>query len=193
MEKIIMPKVLVLLERRDNMQQCKFQAAEIKKLLKNMVILVDSREKNNKHILDYFTKNYINYRIEKLDYGDYSFMFPVTATGTNIYFHREICIERKANLEELSNNLAQGRERFESEFLRAGNNGCKVYLMVEDTKGYTGIIEHQYSTKLRPTAYMASLKAFEARFNTNVQFINKDYAGYYIYVTFCYFAREALK
>lgn len=175
------------------MQQFKFKTSDIKGLIKDMIVLVDTREKNNKHILNYFYQNNINYRIDKLEYGDYSFLIPGTAAGTNIYFHRQICIERKSSLEELSGNLAQSRDRFENEFLRAGNDGCKVYLMVEDVKGYTGIIEHQYNTKLRPAAYMASLKAFEARFNTNIQFINKDYAGYYIYSTFTYFAREILK
>lgn len=175
------------------MQEYKFQANDIKRLIKDMVVLVDTREKNNNHILNYFHKNDINYRIDKLDYGDYSFLIPGTAAGTDIYFHREIIIERKASLEELSGNLAQSRDRFEGEFLRAGNDGCKIYLMVESPDGYTSIINHKYNTQLRPAAYMASLKTFEARFNANIQFINKDYAGYYIYSTFTYFAREILK
>lgn len=41
-----------------------------------MVILVDSREKKNSHILDYFRKQKIAYQVEKLEYNDYSFMIP---------------------------------------------------------------------------------------------------------------------
>ena len=58
------------------MKQYKFSVEEIKKLTKSMVILVDSREKKNSHILDYFRKQKIAYQVEKLEYNDYSFMIP---------------------------------------------------------------------------------------------------------------------
>ncbi len=58
------------------MKQYKFSVEEIKKLTKSMVILVDSREKKNTHILDYFRKQKISFQTEKLEYGDYSFMIP---------------------------------------------------------------------------------------------------------------------
>lgn len=114
-----------------SMKQHKFSVEELKKLTKSMVILVDSREKQNSHILSYFDKQGITYQKEKLEYGDYSFYLPAAVAGEDIYFHRDLVVERKASLEELSGNLAQERERFEKEFLRAGNDGCKVYLMVE--------------------------------------------------------------
>lgn len=155
-------------------------------------MLVDTREKKNSHITDYFTKHGIAYEPTTLSYGDYSFMLPAAAEE-NIYFHKDIVVERKASLEELSGNLAQERERFEREFLKAGNDGAKLYLMVEDVGGYSSIISHKYNTQLTPAAYMASLKAWEARFNCNVQFIDKQYSGYYIISTFRYFAREMLK
>lgn len=63
------------------MKQYKFSVEEIKKLTKSMVILVDSREKKNTHILDYFRKQKIAYQVEKLEYGDYSFMIPAAAAG----------------------------------------------------------------------------------------------------------------
>ena len=43
------------------MKQYKFSVEEIKKLTKSMVILVDSREKKNTHILDYFRKQKISF------------------------------------------------------------------------------------------------------------------------------------
>ena len=175
------------------MKQYKFYVEEIKKLTKQMVILVDSRDKRNEHILSYFDKQEIAYKKEKLEYGDYSFMIPATAAGEDIFFHRDIAIERKASLEELSGNLAQERERFEKEFLKAGNDGCKIYLMIESPGGYSDIIGHRYRTEFTPAAYMASLKTWESRFGCNVQFIDNQYSGYYIYSTFSYFAREKLK
>lgn len=175
------------------MKQYKFSFEEIKRLTKSMVILVDSREKKNRHILDYFEKQGIPYRVEKLEYGDYSFMVPASAAGADIYFHRDCVVERKASLEELSGNLAQERDRFEKEFLKAGNDGCKTYLMVESPGGYSDIIAHKYRTEFAPAAYMASLKTFEHRFGANIQFISAGYAGYYIASTFQYYARETLK
>lgn len=173
------------------MKQYKYSVEDIKRLLKQIVILVDSREKKNSHILEYFEKNGIAYRKEKLEYGDYSFMIP--ATDGHIYFHRDCVLERKASLEELSGNLAQERERFEKEFLKAGNDGAKTYLMVEAPGGYSDIIAHRYKTEFAPAAYMASLKTWEHRFGCNVQFISPEYSGYYIISTFQYYAKEALK
>ena len=174
------------------MKQYKFSVEDIKKLTKQMVILVDSREKKNSHILDYFRKQKISFQTEKLEYGDYSFMIPAAA-GEDIYFHRDCVVERKTSLEELSGNLTGERERFEKEFLKAGNDGCKVYLMVEAPGGYSDIIGHKYRTEFTPAAYMASLKTWESRFGCNVQFIDSQYSGYYIYSTFSYFCREVLK
>lgn len=162
-------------------------------MLKSMVILSDNREKKNDHILKYFKDNGIAYETTTLQYGDYSFMIPADAGGQAIYFHHDIVIERKGSLEELSGNLTHERERFEREFLKAGNDGCKVYLMVEDMGGYSSIISHKYNTEFKPNAYVASLKAWEARFNCNTQFIEKQYAGFFIISTFRYFAREVLK
>lgn len=175
------------------MQKYRFSVEEIKKLMKTMVILVDSREKKNVHVLDYFRKQGISYQVSKLEYGDYSFMIPASAAGEDIYFHRDCVIERKGSLEELSNNLAQERDRFEKEFLKAGNDRCKVYLMVEAPGGYSDIIGHKYRTEFAPAAFMASLKTWESRFGCNVQFIDKQYSGYYIVSTFQYVAREMLK
>lgn len=176
------------------MKQYKFSIQDIKTMEKSMLILVDSREKKHNHILDYFNKHKISYQVEKLEYGDYSFMIPAQAAGgALIFFHRDIVIERKSSLEELSGNLAQGRERFEKELLRARNDQAKIYLMVEDKGGYSSIISHRYQTQLAPAAFAASLKTFEMRFGANIQFIDKEYSGYYITSTFQYFLRESLK
>ena len=66
------------------MRKYKFSFEEAKKLAKNIVILVDSREKKNKYILDYFEKQGISYRVEKLEYGDYSFMIPASAAEKHV-------------------------------------------------------------------------------------------------------------
>ena len=65
------------------MKRYKYSIEDIKKLTKQMVILVDSREKKNSHILDYFRKQKISFQTEKLEYGDYSFMIPAAAAGAH--------------------------------------------------------------------------------------------------------------
>lgn len=176
------------------MKSYKYNIEDIKKLTKQMVVLIDTREKRNEHILSYFDKQGITYRKEKLDFGDYTFLLPSAATGQdNIYFHDSIVVERKNSLEELSGNLAQKRKQFEIEFLKARNAGAKIYLMVEDVGGYSSIISHRYDTQFTPVSFMSSLKTFEHRFGANIQFIDKQYSGYFIISTFQYYAREILK
>ena len=51
-------------------KQYKFSVEEIKKLTKSMIILVDSREQKNGHILDYLIKQSVPYQVTKLDDGD---------------------------------------------------------------------------------------------------------------------------
>ena len=85
------------------------------------MLIVDTREKINKHILDYFDSNNIFYIWKKLDYGDYMLQ------GS------KISIDRKRNLLELSANLGKHHERFRNELLRARDCGARVIVLVEET------------------------------------------------------------
>ncbi len=175
--------------------ECKLSLEEIKALSKKMVLLVDSREKKNKHIMEYFMKHMLSYEIRQLPYGDYSFYLPAgTVSGVScpLYFHREIVLERKASLEELSGNLGKERERFEKELGKAARDRCKVYLLVESPGGYGDIIGHKYQTEFKPASYLASLKSYESRYGLNIQFTEPEYSGYLIYSTLYYFMRERL-
>lgn len=175
------------------MKEFKYTLEQIKGMLKEMVILVDSREKLNSHILGYFQRQGISYEITKLDFGDYSCKIPASAAGRDIYFHDSIVIERKNSLEEISGNLTKGREAFEREFMRAKASGAKIYLLVESPGGYSDIIGHKYRTEFKPAAFSASLLTWESRFDVNVRFIDKQYSGYYVFNTLQYFVREALR
>lgn len=175
------------------MQEFKFSTGEIDRIIRSMVVLIDSREKKNEHIVDYFRKNRVEYRVSKLDYGDYSFMLPAVVMGRDVFFHRDIYVERKNSLEELSHNFTQEREAFEKEFLRAGNDGAKGYLMVEDAGGYSKIISHGYDTGFSPKSFIASLRTWESRFDIAPRFIDKRDSGYFIASTFRYYAREVLR
>ena len=88
--------------------QYKFKDSEIGRILRNLVVLVDTREQANDHIIQYFKDNKIAYKKQKLDYGDYSCMLPVgTFEGQtrDVFFTNDIVVEPKFCIDELAMNL----------------------------------------------------------------------------------------
>lgn len=176
------------------MKYYKFTSSQVAKLENNIIVLVDTREKKNDHILQYFNKYGIKYSRQKLDYGDYSFLVKGNeVVKDDLYFHNDIVIERKATLEELSRNLAQDRERFEKELLKAKSDGCKIWLDIENPFGYNAIMQKKYNTDFNPKSFIGSLKTFESRYNLHINFLDKIYMGYNIKYTFIYFLRDYFK
>ncbi len=171
----------------------RFTDKELKELLKSMVILVDSREQRAEHITDWLDEKKIAYKVEKLDFCDYSFYLPANmdlGIVKDLYFTDKIAIERKANLEEISGNLCQGRTAFENEFIRAGNS--KVHLLIESAS-YEDILAHQYKTEYNPISFLASLHSFQNRYDLSINFIkDKRYSGQFIFFTLYYFLRNYL-
>lgn len=135
----------------------RYTKTELDKLLQSIVVLCDTREQENKHIIDYFSKKGIKHESMALDVGDYSFYLPENkglGIVKDLYFNNQIAVERKNGLDELSGNLSQNRERFENEFLRAGT--CKMILLVEGGS-YEDIINHKYNTSLNEKAILPAL------------------------------------
>jgi len=172
----------------------RFKKNELKELLKNMVVVIDSREKKYNHIEKYLDRKQVNHRVNKLDFGDYTAELPaIEQLGVNrpLHFNDSIAIERKANLEELSQNCTQRREQFENELRRAGS--AKLILMVEDKNGYENILRHNYETELNPKAYLATLQTYRHRYQLEIVFIDPKLSGNFIYYTLYYFLREYFK
>lgn len=85
------------------------------------MIICDTREKKNKHILDYFESREIPYRVEKLDTGDY--MDDSRPC---------LVIDRKQNLDELCHNLfTSDKGRFWGEVRRAKSERIKLVFLIE--------------------------------------------------------------
>lgn len=86
------------------------------------MIICDTREKKNAHILKYFICNNIPYCIMKLDVADY-------VNNSN----RKIAVDRKQNLEELAKNLMNKNDhaRFWREVRRARVAGIKLIVLCE--------------------------------------------------------------
>ena len=133
-------------------------------------IVVDSREKVNKHILNKFEEGFeykvshhdmyrgkkstysepINYYIQEkgLKVGDYTIAVKLP-NGEVINFKDKIVIERKADLNELCCNFfdkkdEEGKTRLERELDRAKKQGIKVILLVETDNMHNKILSSKY-------------------------------------------------
>ena len=133
-------------------------------------IVVDSREKVNKHIVNKFEEGFenkpshhdmyrgkkstysepINYYIQEkgLKVGDYTIAVKLP-TDEVINFKDKIVIERKADLNELCCNFfdkkdEEGKTRLERELDRAKEQGIKVILLVETDNMHNKILSSKH-------------------------------------------------
>lgn len=93
------------------------------------MIICDSREKKNQHILRYFKANGIDFEIKKLDVADYVL---ATAACSDLQ-QAKIAIDRKQNLNELATNLMNknDKSRFWREIRRAKEQNTKIIVLCE--------------------------------------------------------------
>ena len=133
-------------------------------------IVVDSREKVNKHILNSFEKGFeykvshhdmyrgkkskigdpVEYYIQEkgLKVGDYTIAVQLPNKEV-VNFKDKVVVERKADLNELCCNLfdkkdEEGFTRFERELIRAKEQGIKVYLVIETTDMHSKILSSKH-------------------------------------------------
>lgn len=159
---------------------------EIKEKLKGLTIIIDRREQVKEHITDYFDKQKVLYTERSMSVGDYSAMIE------DMTLEHTVSIERKANLDEIAGNFTAGRERFENEFLRAKAGGTKVFLLIENAS-WSDILLHNYQSKLKPQSLIATLLAWQIRYNITIIFCKPSETGQIIHGILYYAAREALK
>lgn len=161
-------------------------------LVKSMVILVDTREQKNEHILKYFEQRNIQYKIMKLDYGDYSFMIPFNeelCIPRDLYFDNSIVIERKGNLEELSKNFTKDRDRLKKEFALSPKN--KILLI--ENGSYKDLVDGNYDTKYNSKSYWASFHSFWHEYELPIVFMpEQNYTGLFIRGYFTYYLKKII-
>ena len=157
---------------------------ELAEELKKLTIICDTREQDT-HCEEYFKDHKIPCVVRKLDTGDYS------AQLGNLSFERDICIERKRNLDEICGNFAAERERFEREFLRAKAYGTKVHLIIENAT-WSDIFLGNYRSKLSPKSLVGSLLSWMVRFNISVIFCKPEETARVMWGIFYYYAKERL-
>lgn len=175
-------------------EKFKYTDKELKELINSIVILIDKREKSNKHITDWFDKHSIPYIDYTMESGDYSFMLPQNEKYgilRDTYFDKSIAIERKNSLEELSGCFSQTRERFNDEWCR-----CKAesrYLLIENGS-YERIVRGDYNTSYNSKSYLGTLHSFNHKYNLQIVFMpDPSYTPIFMYGTMQYYLRDILK
>lgn len=198
----------------------KFTDTEIKKLLKNIVILVDTKEQRNEHVIEYFTRHKRKYKRQSLKEADYSAYIEYNAETSkilesvgvhrNLYMTDVVLIERKGSLDEVAGNLCnrsakydsfgneivaenKERERFRFELTRMRLCNARCFLFIEDNNGDVNLRNGIYRSQYKPESFLASLKSFEMEFNFSCKFIGKNVMGSEIFYTIYYAIRDFFK
>ena len=189
-------------------------------------VVVDSREKSINHILNKFEEGFENkpsehdmYRGKKSTYtepiqyyiqekglkvGDYTIAVQLP-NGEVVNFKDKIVVERKADLNELCQNLfdrktkdENGLNRFERELKRAYEQGIRVHLVIEMADMYSKMLSSRHfrydkASKVNPASFEAMLQTKMARYNVTIWNMDKEDSARAIHNILYYGAREYLK
>ena len=113
-------------------------AYDKKTFLKNVIVICDTREQKNEHILREFDRMKVKYITDKsLPYGDYSFVVQ------DRDFSLSCVIERKANVNEFYSNITSDRDRIEKEFMAASALSKEFVLIIENCGSETELEEYE--------------------------------------------------
>lgn len=186
---------------------------ELKAAIKGMRIIVDSREQENRHILDYFDAKKIPYSVRALDYGDYSCEIELSPNDFHesepakpkvVSLEKYIVIERKHSIDEIAGNMKQDKDasandsrRFEREMHRAKSDGCNMVLMLENfsfDRVFKGADEGRYRSQMPPSVIVSNINTFVARYDLHLITLNeKVLAGTMIQMLLSRYVYEYLK
>jgi len=170
---------------------------QLKEAIKNMTVIVDTRENENHHILDYIRAKKIKYVIRKLEAGDYSLELPLNIEGmpSVVSLEKRIVIERKHSIDEIATNLGKDSERFEREMIRLKAVGTKCVLLLENFSfdrlyGEVG----SYRSQMPSDQIALRLNQYIVRYDLHLYTLNdKNHAGRLITSLLARHAYEYLK
>lgn len=160
-----------------NIKEC-----DINKLLRKVVVLVDTREKENLHITSFFDSKGIAWRLKALETVDYSCELPADESlglPFPISLEREIGIERKNSLTEIAGNFGKGRHTFEEKWQRAKETTQDIYLLIES--GCWADIENQrYRSEMGYKAFYNSLISWRTKYGFHIDFVPQSLSAQHI-------------
>ena len=178
----------------------RFSDTEIKKLLKeNFMILYDTREQVNEHVLCGFDDLKFKYKKQKIDEGDYTAIItarPDMGITRDLYF--PIGVERKNSIDELAGNLAEKCDtrddiRLERELIRAKAKGIDIYFVIEDPMGLKNIQSGNYRSQYKPKAFMGKFTSLMTNYTKGATFCSNTESAYHIARQLYYGIRNFLK
>lgn len=158
-------------------------------------IIIDTREKELKHITDKFKANNVKYEFRKLCVGDYRIQ--IDSEGSS--YTPPVVVERKANINELISNLLDDRDkdnktRLHRELDRSLVNGTKLIILIEDSEWYSKLLRGDYISKINPKAIRGMILSLQARYpNVSIVGVSKRESASYINWVLYYHLREKLK
>ena len=135
----------------------------------NNLILVDTREKGHKKILEHFDKDGQEYITTKLDAGDYM-----------IYKNYDVLIDRKDSILELAGNLCKTSEHYRvvREIQRAKELGCKRFIFLVADQKITCIDEVENWTskysKVKGSTLRKILTTMSQKYEVEFHFVKKS-------------------
>ena len=138
----------------------------------NNLIVVDTREKGHKKILEYFKSVEQDYIISKLDAGDYM-----------IFKQFKTIIDKKDGLLELSHNLCNSleHERLKREIQKARDLGCEDFIfLIQDNKIKTTEDIKNWSsphTKVRGETLLKIMNTMKERYEVRFMIVPKKDMG----------------
>ena len=135
---------------------------QYKELLGHLVILCQTNEQVNDHILNYFDEHGIRYRQRAIGEGDYSFMIdaaPELGFPIDTFFTDELFIERKNSLQELAQSLYGQKEMpafaksVTSELKKDSEiKGLKLKKLVKEVKEQFSVYDDAFRRELKRAA-----------------------------------------
>ena len=161
-------------------------------------ILIDTRERELKHIMDKLEANNIPVQHIGLVVGDYRIQ-ATSLDGNQMNYSPRICIERKANINELISNLLgekdqHGKTRLHREIDRSLDSKTKLVILIEDLDWYNKLLRGDYISQVNPKAIRGMIMSLEAKYpNVSIVGIDKSQSASYIHTTLYYHLRQKLK
>lgn len=153
---------------------------EQKDVLESFRILIDTREQPTDRARQRYNTFGVPYERATLDYGDYTYNCTLPdgrfLHDCNSSVSGLCVVERKMNLDELSQCFTRERERFKREFQRAQEHDSRVYLLVENAT-WENLLNGKYRTRFHANAFTASAVAWMVRYNANLVFCKEETSG----------------
>lgn len=153
----------------------KYHPSEIERILRTLVVLVDTREQDTARARERYESFGLPFERQTLKFGDYSAKL-TGLEGEEISLENIVSIERKMSIDELCGCFCQSRERFRREFERALDAGAHVYLLIENGS-MTDVYKGRYGSRMNSHALASSILSWSLEFGMTPLFISQTESG----------------